>query len=38
MIEIIESEIGNRHIELYSEAINSAEIVDQIIAQVLGWC
>lgn len=37
MIEIIESEIGNRHIELYSEPDDNTQIVDQILAVILGW-
>lgn len=37
MIEIIESAIGNRHIELWSESLDNVQIVDQIIAAILGW-
>ena len=37
MIEIIESDIGNRHIELYSERDDNEQIVDQVLAAILGW-
>lgn len=37
VIEIIESDIGNRHIELWSEPLDNCEIVDQIIAAIMGW-
>lgn len=37
MIDVIESEIGNRHIEMYSEKNDATQIIEQILAVILGW-